>query len=350
MDFLRRIFGQPDADEGQGNTNKSDNQSVPQKSSSDTMDAVDTAPIVHDKGMENKETAELIGSEKIMVDEQEAPANITSSPEGATRPLPPEKVMIGSEQLDFGMSTDVGMVRNNNQDAGLTFFNSNRSSEDQPDFGIFLVADGMGGHQYGEKASAITTRIFSQHVINNIFMSILSIDEDIDRPPIIEVLIEAVQKANGEVVSQVKDGGTTLTAVTIIGDLAHIVHVGDSRAYLATKDGIEQITRDHSLVQRMIEVGQITPEEAVDHDQGNILYRAIGMHENLEVDTMTRRLPADSRVIICSDGLWGHVNSEEIHSIVMENPPQTACDKLIALANTRGGKDNITTVVLKIPK
>lgn len=349
MDFLRRIFGQPDGDEGQKDT-KPKEQSAPVTSAKNNQDTTDTTPINDTAAYASKQTEELVGSESVMVDEQIAPANLMPQENGATRPLSPEKVMMGAEQLTFGMATDVGMVRSNNQDAGLTFFNSNRSSEDQPDFGIFMVADGMGGHQYGEKASAITTRIFSQYVIKNVFMAFTSVDEDIERPPIIESLIEAVLKANAEVVSQVKDGGTTLTAVTIIGDLAHFVHVGDSRAYLSTKDGIEQITRDHSLVQRMIEVGQITPEEAVDHDQGNILYRAIGMHENLEVDTMTRRLPADSRIVICSDGLWGHVNNEEIHSIVMENAPQTACDKLIALANTRGGKDNITSVVLKIPK
>ena len=135
-----------------------------------------------------------------------------------------------------------------------------------------------------------------------------------------------------------------------IGDLAYVVHVGDSRVYLVTKDGLEQVTRDHSLVRRLIELNQLTEEEAADHPQKNVLYRAIGQSESLEVDAITRRLPPNSRLLLCSDGLWNQVDDKEIGEIVMTHDnPQEACDKLVALANTRGGTDNITTILLMIP-
>jgi PPM family protein phosphatase len=271
--------------------------------------------------------------------------------DGATRPLPAEKVIASRNQhLIFGQTTDVGMVRSNNQDSALSFFFTSHSAEERPDFGLFVVADGMGGHHDGEKASAIASRVVATQVTNSIYLPILMQNEDLDRPPIIESMVTAVQKANADVITVVKDGGTTLTAVAVIGDLAYFAHVGDSRAYLITKDNIEQITRDHSLVQRLVELDQLSPEETENHPQINVLYRALGQNESLEVDTLTRRLPPNARVLLCSDGLWGSVKEREIFEIVMTHPsPQEACDKLVALANARGGKDNITAILLRIP-
>jgi protein phosphatase len=136
----------------------------------------------------------------------------------------------------------------------------------------------------------------------------------------------------------------------MIGNLAYIVHVGDSRVYLITRDKIEQVTRDHSLVQRLIELDQLSPEEAADHPQKNVLYRALGQSDNLEVDTLTRRLPPHSRLLLCSDGLWNQVEEQEIHDIIMEHSnPQEACEALIAKANSRGGIDNVTAILVQVP-
>src|SRR5690606_5445425 len=130
-----------------------------------------------------------------------------------------------------------------------------------------------------------------------------------------------------------------------IGDLAYIAHVGDSRIYLYTKDGLEQLTRDHSLVQRLIELDQLTQEEAAEHPQKNVLYRALGQSENIEVDTLTRRLPPKARLLLCSDGLWNQVPERDIQEIVKQsNNPQDACNKLVALANKHGGMDNVTVI------
>lgn len=277
--------------------------------------------------------------------------------DGITRPLPAEqKTSSGlgegnfdglGERITVGQSTHVGKVRNNNQDSMLSFLAASSSVEENPDFGLFVVADGMGGHHDGEKASAIVVRVLASQVTSNIYLPILS--QDGDAMPITEAMVNSVQQANNEVIKNVPEGGTTVTAVAIIRDLAHIVHVGDSRAYLITEDGMEQITRDHSLVQRLIELDQLTREEAEHHPQKNVLYRAIGQNEQLEVDTLTRRLPANSRLLLCSDGLWSLVEEREIYEIAMNEPnPQQASEKLIALANERGGMDNITVVIVKI--
>lgn len=271
--------------------------------------------------------------------------------EGITRPLPPETVISSSnEHLSFGQATDVGMVRSNNQDSVFSLLTTCRSANQRPDFGLFIVADGMGGHHDGEKASALTANTVASHITRQIFLPMLNGQDDAERVPITEAMILAVQAANTEIITKIPDGGTTLTSVAIIGDLAYIAHVGDSRVYLITKDGIEQITRDHSLVQRLIELDQLTREEALVHPQKNVLYRALGQSESLEVDALTRRLPPNSRVMLCSDGLWNMVSEHEISEIVMKHSnPQEACDKLVALANAHGGVDNISTILLKIP-
>ncbi len=213
MDLFRRLFSQPPVESGEADE-------LPQTK-------IQTKPGV--------ETQELPASS----DTTETPAEPEFSfSDGATRPLPLESVIsTKNSHLKFGQSTDVGMVRNNNQDAVLSFFSTSRSSEEQPDFGLFIVADGMGGHHDGEKASAMTARIMAGHVTKNIYMPMLGNNNQPDRPPITEMLVEAVQKANADVIANVPEGGTTLTAVTIIGDLAYVVHVGDSRVYLITKDG-----------------------------------------------------------------------------------------------------------------
>jgi protein phosphatase len=331
MDLFRRLFSQTNAKE-EGNLTEA--VTVTQKEAETA--AVETPAI-------ELETTPI--STPVVVDSMPVVAD------GATRPLPPETVISSSnEHLSFGQATDVGMVRTNNQDSVLSFLSTSRSSDQRPDFGLFIVADGMGGHHDGEKASALTAHTVGSYITNHVYLPMLSGDDDSERIPLTEALIAAVQKANGDIIAKVPDGGTTLTAVAILGDLAYVAHVGDTRVYLITKDGVEQITRDHSLVQRLIELGQLTPDEAAVHPQKNVLYRALGQSENLEVDALTRRLPPNSRLMLCSDGLWNMVSESEIAEITMKHQnPQEACDKLVALANTHGGTDNITAVLLHIP-
>jgi serine/threonine protein phosphatase PrpC len=270
-----------------------------------------------------------------------------------TRPLPPLETVVPKpgQRLHFGQLSDVGMVRANNQDAMFSILSSGSSADDLPDLGLFIVADGMGGHQEGERAAAITTRLIAKHVIHEIFIAILQQQmNDPDRPSIAEILRAAIQQANEAVTDEIPEGGTTATATVILGDLAYIAHVGDSRAYLITSEGIEQITRDHSLVQRLIELDQLTPEEAAEHPQRNVLYRAIGQSENLDVDAITRRLPPRSRLLLCSDGLWNMVSEDTLLSVVFKHTdPQDVCEELVRLANDRGGPDNISVILVQVP-
>jgi PPM family protein phosphatase len=271
---------------------------------------------------------------------------------GGTRPLPPIQTYQSApgKHIIYAVNSDVGRQRNNNQDSAYTFFTTHVSSEERPDFGVFAVADGMGGHLEGEKASAIATRVASQHIMKALYVDVVMATADVEKPIVAEVVTDAILKANEAVSDQIPEGGTTLTTVVIMGDVAYIGHVGDSRAYLVTNDYIEQITRDHSLVQRLIELDQLTPEEAQHHSQKNVLYRAIGQSDNLEVDSVTRRLPAGTRLLLCSDGLWGLVNDIQLHDIIRNaRSPQEAVDKMILMANERGGPDNITAILIQIP-
>jgi serine/threonine protein phosphatase PrpC len=209
----------------------------------------------------------------------------------------------------------------------------------------------MGGHHDGEKASAITVRLVANHVLSVIISPMLEQEMgNPDRPAMADVLRDAVQKANDAVTEEIPEGGTTVTAAVILGDLAYIAHVGDSRAYMISDEGIEQVTRDHSLVQRLIELDQLTVEESIDHPQRNVLYRAVGQSDTLDVDAITRRLPPRSRLLLCSDGLWNLVSENIIRqTIIQHSNPQEACNRLVKMANDRGGPDNITVILVQVP-
>jgi PPM family protein phosphatase len=350
MEMFRRLFGQSSDEPDDPNTVTQPIPDTQAEESAAHQDESMPAALASDAG--NATTAPLIDDSAPTLPVPPGTGAPPQAVDGATRKLPLEAVIASrNAHLNFGQSTDVGMVRNNNQDAMLTFYYASQSIDERPDFGLFVVADGMGGHHDGEKASAIVTRKVAHHVLTNIFIPMMSnTDNNIDRPPLTESLIEAIQTANRDVLTEVPDGGTTVTAVAIVGDLAYFAHVGDSRAYLISQEGIEQITRDHSLVQRLIELDQLTPEEAIDHPQQNVLYRAIGQSDSLEVDALTRRMPPNSYLLLCSDGLWGAVDDDAIYSIVQQNPdPQNACDRLVATANDMGGRDNITAIILHIP-
>jgi protein phosphatase len=270
-----------------------------------------------------------------------------------TRPLPPLETLIPQpgQRMRFGQLSDSGMVRSNNQDVTLGLLMSGASADDLPDVGLFLVADGMGGHQEGERASAITARVVAQHALHEVVLALLEQRmNDPDRVSIAEILRVAVQDANDSVNEHIPEGGTTATVAVVLGDLAHIAHVGDSRAYLISNGSIEQITRDHSLIQRLIELDQLTPEEAAEHPQRNVLYRAIGQSETLDVDAITRRLPPWSTLLLCSDGLWNMVSETTIVEVIQKHSdPQQACVELVQLANERGGPDNISVILVQMP-
>ncbi len=349
MDFLRRLFGLQSTDASKDLTQPAASRTGtpgPEISGPGTATKPATPQVVSPIGPPQKRTEEQINAD----------AAIDATPmlfSGGTRQLPPIETMNlkAGKHVTYGLSTDIGMIRGNNQDSMYALFGTSTSAESQPDFGLFIVADGMGGHHDGELASAVAIRTIAQYMMENFFIHLMKrAMPESERPVLSEVLGTAIQKANEAVSEEIPEGGTTVTAAAILSDLVYIAHVGDSRAYLITADGIEQITRDHSLVQRLIELDQLTPEEAATHPQRNVLYRAIGQSENLEIDAVTRRLTPGVRLLLCSDGLWNQVGESNLLQIVRAaKTPQEACDQLITVANDRGGPDNITVVIIQIP-
>jgi PPM family protein phosphatase len=228
--------------------------------------------------------------------------------------------------------TDVGRVREGNEDALLL-----RDS-------VFAVADGMGGHLAGEVASATALEPI-ERLDGRVFS---------DATEAATALTEAVVAANATVSKLAEDNpsyrgmGTTLTAVMVEGRRLHVAHVGDSRAYLLRDGQFSQLTDDHTLVQHLVNEGQITREEAATHPQRSIITRAIGVSPEVEVDAMSLDLDPGDQLLLCSDGLTGVVEDTAIAGVLTEeSDADVAVQRLIELANAGGGPDNITVVLLR---
>jgi protein phosphatase len=306
---------------------------------------------------------------------RQAPAQPDAASTAGTKPLPPRDpnatvplpdlpltvpmdtiksapAVLAPKRMIVGIAQHVGRVRTHNEDVLLAFQGELAGLEAMPHFGLFVVADGMGGHALGERASGIAARTLARGVLEGVLPSLLADPQnDSDRPSLAEVMESAMSAANTAVFSGVPEGGgTTLTCALIIGEQVVLSHVGDSRAYIITPDSFEQLTRDHSLVQRLQELGQLSAAEAAVHPQRNVLYRAVGQGEGLEVDVDSRRLPPGAVMLLCSDGLWGLVPDDRIQSLIRQSAnPQAACEALVAAANAAGGPDNITAVMVQLP-
>lgn len=257
--------------------------------------------------------------------------------------IEPAQLMVSSAQ-------SVGRQRELNEDCLFTMTTCLAGNSSNPPFGLFIIADGMGGHQYGEVASNTAIRVISNYVMrkfhNALFgMPSASLDESLQ-----EILQGAIAEAQRTVLREVPGSGTTVTAALVLGQQLTLAHVGDSRAYLFHNDQrMELMTRDHSLVRRLEELGQITSAEAAVHPQRNVLYRALGQGESLEPDITTTPFPVNGYLLICSDGLWGVVPDEEVRRIIFEGPTiQRACQNLIAAANGAGGPDNISAILIQL--
>lgn len=264
--------------------------------------------------------------------------------EGVSReaiPLKPPQFVIGSGQ-------SVGMQRDHNEDT-LIVFNTilGEGVSDLP-IGLSLIADGMGGHKNGEIASGVAARVVSKYLINRVFMRFLELHNDPVDESIQETLQNAITEAQKAVIRYAPGGGTTLTCALMLGEQVTVAHIGDSRGYFIYSDGrIQKITKDHSLVQRMVEIGEITETEAETHPQKNVLLRALGQNDPIKADIQTFQFPKGGSILLCSDGLWGVVPDTDIYRIVTSNSdPTIACHELINAANANGGPDNISTILI----
>jgi serine/threonine protein phosphatase PrpC len=275
------------------------------------------------------------------------------SPDGAeTAPLDPSRIdgAAISNHILVGTSQSTGVERAHNEDALFSLLGNASGENPVPDFGLFVVADGMGGHRSGEVASSISVRSVAKQLAKDSLLRLFENESGLDGDPLQDQVRKALQEANRSVVNKVPGGGTTLTAVLLTGSQMTIGHVGDSRAYVLTDNETKVVTRDHSLVRRLEELGQLTEAEAAIHPQRNVLYKAIGQGANLEVDVLTHPIPRNGFLLICSDGLWGVVDDDEIKSIAWgADHPQAASDELVRAANAAGGPDNITAILVYFP-
>jgi protein phosphatase len=252
--------------------------------------------------------------------------------------------------FSVGWKTDTGVVREHNEDAVYVFTGCLDAKGSTSAFGLFIVADGMGGHAGGEEASALALRTAASHLIKGVYVPLLSgVERGAELPAMGDLMRQAGAKANAAVNRHLPGSGTTLTYGMVAGSRLFVGHVGDSRAYLFRgADAPKMLTQDHSLVGRLVEVGQLTEAEAAVHPQRNVLYRAVGQADTLDVDVATLPLEPGDQLLLCSDGLWNMVDDTEIQRVVTSSGDvQMACEKLVEAANAAGGEDNITVVLVR---
>jgi PPM family protein phosphatase len=293
-----------------------------------------------------------------------------------------------SLKLLAAAKTDVGRQREQNEDSPYLYIS------EELERGLFIVADGMGGYRAGEVASRLAVQKISEALKSflipiseqptiklaplsdaaladqaTIKLDTTKSDEQVTKPkktsklaetPAIKTIEDslkaAVRQANraiisyGEEQSGARGLGCTVTSALIQDDQAFIVNIGDSRTYLLRNGELIALTRDHSLVQRLVEEKQITPDDVYTHPQRNLIYRSLGAgHKSVEPDVFHQTLQQGDTLLLCSDGLWEMVRRQELISILQqEDDPQHLCDRLIDMANEHGGEDNITAVVVQV--
>lgn len=244
--------------------------------------------------------------------------------------------------IDAGVATDTGRRRQNNED-WADFFEPTDPATLTSHGRLYIVADGVGGGAAGEVAS--------EYAVRKVLYEYYSHAGEM---PAEERLLHAVEEANADLHGHAQDHpdrstmGSTVVAALALGDRLWVANVGDSRAYLVREGSISQLTRDHSLVARLVEEGLITPEQAETHPQRNIILRSLGAEAAVAVDLFASPLIPGDRVILCSDGLTRHVAAGEILDTVLRTQPAKAAHRLVGLANSRGGSDNVTVLVLEV--
>ena len=253
------------------------------------------------------------------------------------------------QQFTSGCGQSIGKQREHNEDCLFTFSATMGGEANSAPLGLFVVADGMGGHQYGEVASSTAIRTIANYLLKRFHTYLINPSEGMEEP-LQEMMRAAITEAQRAVTQAAPGSGTTLTAALVLGQQMTIGHVGDSRAYALRMDGrVEVLTRDHSLVKRLEELGQISSEEAATHPQRNVLYRAIGQGEVLEPDIFTTPFPQPGYLLLCTDGLWSVLPDDNLCDLVTSAPSlQGACQNLIAAANNAGGPDNISVVLVQL--
>ncbi|MDM8529517.1 protein phosphatase 2C domain-containing protein, partial [Anaerolineales bacterium HSG24] len=262
----------------------------------------------------------------------------------------PDKLQSSIPQNQHGLYfhyvglTDTGMVRDHNEDAFKIPLDIDE--ETLQDKGhLYVLADGMGGHQKGEVASDVTIRTVSREY----YAAVKNLPNEAVADNLTDLLGQSIMTANEEVMDATEGGGTTVVAVVLYDDSLICMNVGDSRAYLLRDGTMSLISKDHSLVSRLVEMGKITEEQALTHPRRNVLYQALGQGSDVEIFDYQTKLKLNDIIILCSDGLWGEVPDRIIEQVLTESEtPLEAGEDLITLANQSGGNDNITTIIVEV--
>ncbi len=240
--------------------------------------------------------------------------------------------------MEVFTKTDIGLVRNENQDSSAYGIIS-------ADCVWAVICDGMGGVKGGKTASSVAVNHISECIERDY-------NEDMSDEDLADMLIGAVNGANLAVYKAAMDEpelagmGTTCELVLVRGDTVHVVHVGDSRAYSIRGGKILQITEDHSLVQEMVRRGELTPDQAMRHPNKNLITRALGVAHDVDVDYIEVEFEEGDILLLCSDGLSNFVTKADLVRTVSDNKGDIMIDTLVEIAKRRGGHDNITVTVI----
>ncbi len=277
--------------------------------------------------------------------------DIPTTPERPSRAGGVGTLVRSRTKLEVGVGWNSGITRKQqpNEDSLVVLQGTCTYNDRLVPFGLFVVADGMGGHDFGQEASHIAIQSMMQGVLRDIVAS-----DSLNDTIIIDLLVNGVEQANTAICTRCrewgKDMGTTLTATLIVDIKAYVVNVGDSRTYLYDDaNGLTQITRDHSLVANLVMAGAIAPEEVYTHPERNKVYRSLGNRDGVEVDWFTRELRRGDSLLLCSDGLWEMVRDPDIRQLLSSgHEPTQVCDMLVHAALRGGGADNVSVIVVRV--
>lgn len=253
---------------------------------------------------------------------------------------------------NVGAHTDVGMVRDHNEDSYLTLSLGLDNDSQRQGWGIYIVSDGMGGHAAGEVASSLAIRGAAELLISAYLARAIAPDAVYDEAEARKLVRQAILQGNEAIIAegraQGNDMGATMTMALVSGDRAIIGNVGDSRTYLYRDGKLRRISKDHSLVMRLVELGQIADDDIYTHPQRNAVLRSLGDKSNVEVDIFIERLRSGDVLLLCSDGLWEMTRDAEMErTLARDAIPQATCEALVSAANQAGGEDNISVVMVR---
>ena len=255
-----------------------------------------------------------------------------------------------STQLQSQAASSIGKVRTHNEDALFSLSTQVCLQAQNRSVGLYMVADGMGGHVDGERASSLAIQAASRVLLQK-FFDPLTFEPSFPSGKSVEALLnQAMQAAQMAVLEGVPGGGSTLTLALVLERQIYFAHVGDTRLYLYTQSGgLQALTRDHSVARRLVDLGQLNAAEAQVNPLRNSLFRALGQGEGFSADFGQVTIEAPAKLLLCSDGLWGTLPEDTlVRSLQAEPLPVDAAWKLVQTANAAGGADNISVIIVDI--